>query len=436
MPPDSPRLTRFARWRRILLYQALFLVLGLLVAEAGLRVWRRVRGRPYDADATATRIALMRSHATELVPIPRDPNETLTGDAVWQSQILHPYTGSLLLGTAHLIDLQLPRVGDPEADKDFEILLCGGSVSAVFGRFGGERLTQLLEADPLLAGRRIYIYEYGIGGFKQPQTTNLVSYLFTLGFKPECVIAIDGFNEVALGNGNAVAGVNPTFPSVSHWAALTDQAAPDHETTRLAWEGLECQQDIVSLADRALRFGAQHSVIAGTIVLGRLDRLEAQAHASFDAFTKRQLEQSQRYVRTGPEFTHGAQAAVELSVRCWKESSRTLRALCEARGVPYLHFLQPTLHDVGSKRLTKPEIDGGGAAASWVEGVHLGYPRLRETGAELRAGGENFIDATQLFADQPGDIYFDNCHFNRLGNYLLANLVAAEVLKTIRAAAR
>jgi hypothetical protein len=323
MSADSPRLTRFARWRRILLFQAAFLVLGLLLAEGGMRVWRRVRGDPYDADATAKRIAYMRSRATELVPVPRDPNETLVGDAVWQSQILHPYTGNMLLGTAHLIDLQLPRVGDKEAEKDFEILLCGGSVAAVFGRFGGERLTQLLEADPQFAGRKIHIYEYGIGGFKQPQITNLVSYLFTLGFKPECVIAIDGFNEVALGNANAEAGVNPTFPSVSHWAALTDQTAPDHETTRLAWEGLERRQDIVSLADCALRWGAQHSVIAGTIVVGRLDRLEARAHASFDAFTKRQLEQSNKRVRAGPEFTHGAQAAVELSVRCWKESSRT-----------------------------------------------------------------------------------------------------------------
>lgn len=436
MSADSSRPTRTARWRRILLFQAIALVLGLLLAEAGLRLWRRVRGDPYDSGAAASQIALMRSRATDLVPVPRDPNETLTGDAVWQSQILHPYTGSLLLGTAHLIDVQRPRIGDAEAEKDFEILLCGGSVSAVFGRFGGERLTKLLEDDPRLAGRKVYIYEYGVGGFKQPQTTNLVAYLFALGFTPECVIALDGFNEVAIGNGNAAAGANPTYPSVTHWAGLTDQTAPDHETTRLAWEGLECRRKMVELADCALAWGAQHSAIAGTIVLGRLNTLAAREQASFEAFTKRQLERSNRYVRAGPEFEHGAQAAVALAVRAWKESSRTLRALCEAREVSYVHFLQPNMHDAGSKTLTQHEIDTGGADVNWIEGVKIGYPLLRQAGSELRAGGENFVDATRLFADQTADIYFDNCHYNRLGNYLLANLVAEEVLKTLKPAAR
>jgi hypothetical protein len=436
MSSDGARPSRATRIARVLLAQLVFLVVGLLLAEAGMRLWRRMRGDPYDSRAMGERIALMRSRASELVPMLRDPNESLTGDAVWHSQILHPYSGSLLLGTARMIELQQPRIGDKEADKDYEILLCGGSASAVFGRFGGERLTQLLEADPRLAGRKIFIYEYGVGGFKQPQTTGLVGYMFALGFTPECVIAIDGFNEVALGNGNAVAGANPTYPSVSHWGALTDRTAPDHETTRLAWEGLERQNAIVALANRALAWGAQHSVIAGTIVLGRLNTLEAEARASFEAFSARQTERSSRFVRGGPEFQPGAESAVALAVRAWKESSRSLRALCEARGIDYVHVLQPTLHDVGSKRLTQHEIDTGAADPSWIEGVHVGYPLLRAAGAELRAGGEHFIDATQLFADQPGDIYFDNCHYNRLGNYLLANHLAPEVLKTIKPATR
>lgn len=424
--------SRRSRILRLLAWQLAFVVVALSLAEFGWRMRMRVAGRAYDSDEVRARLDSMEARATSLVPIPVDANKDLPAEYAMQAQALHPYTGSMVVGKLEQIGIELVRVGPPENDGDFEILTLGGSVSAMFGPYGRPRLLELLQADPLFANRRIYVYEYGVGGFKQPQSLNLCQHLLTLGFTPECVINIDGFNEVALGNNNAFRGSNPTFPSFDHWSALTNQAAPDRETVRLAWDGLERQRQILELVSSARRWGAPRSVLASTFVLKRLDALESSAHESFEAYTKRLAARAKRLVLAGPPFEAGTEAAVRSSVRCWEESSRSLRALCEARGIAYLHVLQPTLHDVGSKVLTPREIATGEAPPTWIDGVHVGYPLLREAGARLKAGGEEFLDATRIFADVKDKIYFDNCHFGEAGNRLLAEFIAPELLRVLR----
>jgi len=425
--------SRRSRVLRILAWQIAVVVAVVLVAEFGWRMRMRIAGRAYDSDEVRARIDSMEARATSLVPIPVDANKDLPAQYAMQAQALHPFTGSMVVGKLQQIGIELVRVGPPENDADFEILTLGGSVSAMFGPYGLPRLLELLKADPLFANLCIYVYEYGVGGFKQPQSLNLAQHLLTLGFTPECIIDIDGFNEVALGNNNAARGSNPTFPSFDHWSALTNQAAPDRETVRLAWEGLERQREILELVATARRWHAASSVLAATYVTKRLDALEASAHAAFEAYTRRLSERAKKLVLAGPPFTPGTDAAVRSSVKCWEESSRTLRALCEARGIAYLHVLQPTLHDVGSKVLTAREIETGEAPPTWIDGVHAGYPLLREAGARLRAGGEEFLDASRLFVDVKDKIYFDNCHFGEAGNRLLAEFIAPELLRVLKA---
>ena len=64
------------------------------------------------------------------------------------------------------------------------------------------------------------------GGYKEPQQVNALVLLFALGFEPDVVIDIDGFNEVALGNNNQSLGFHPAFPSASHWSHLAACHAP------------------------------------------------------------------------------------------------------------------------------------------------------------------------------------------------------------------
>jgi hypothetical protein len=124
----------------------------------------------------------------------------------------------------------------------------------------------------------------------------------------------------------------------------------------------------------------------------------------------------------------GEKAAVEASVLDWMECSRTASDICRARGILYLQFLQPTLHDTGSKTLTKKEIEQGGMLETWTRGVELGYPMMRAKGEELKTLGVNFIDLSMIFKDRKEDIYFDACHFAGLGNEILADHIAQELL--------
>ncbi len=429
-PTDVPRRKR--SWPRILLLQALVLIAGVAAAEVGARIWLRIRGTPFDSDQARERIELSMSRAVDLVPRPTPAPEPKSRLLAVQVPVVHPFTGYMITGNLQSIDFDLERSRAAAPTSPYEILVVGGSVAAVYGTYGEKHFLERLQADPKFAGRTILVYEYGMGGFKQPQMVGLVQWMLALGFTPECVIDIDGFNEVALGNANAEQGSNPLLPAVGHWGAITNTSAPDRETIGAAWAGLEDQAAILTIGRRALRFGAQHSAIAAKLVLRAMSTHEAHARSAFDAYSKRLHDRASALVVHGPPFQSDVQSVAESSVRCWEESSRSLRAMCDARGILYLHVLQPTLHDDGSKPLTPKEAEEGRGPDDWVAGVHAGYPLLRAAGQRLRAEGEHFVDATRIFADVHERLYFDDCHFNAKGCVMLADRIADEMLALVK----
>ena len=126
-----------------------------------------------------------------------------------------------------------------------------------------------------------------------------------------------------------------------------------------------------------------------------------------------------------------------MSVVGWSESSRTMRSMCAERGIAYVHVLQPTLHDPGSKPLTPEEIETGQTAEWWRAASTRGYPLLREEGKRLREEHDIvFVDASLVFRDVPETLYYDHCHFGRRGNEILARPVADGILESLRREAR
>ena len=72
-----------------------------------------------------------------------------------------------------------------------------------------------------------------------------------------------------------------------------------------------------------------------------------------------------------------------------------MHELCEARGVRYLHAIQPTLHDRGSKPVTDEEFRIGIGEAGYDEAVLVGYPLLREGLAQLSREATDFVLAAR-----------------------------------------
>jgi hypothetical protein len=133
----------------------------------------------------------------------------------------------------------------------------------------------------------------------------------------------------------------------------------------------------------------------------------------------------------GPEFDADPDKLMQLCVDAWFECSLSLDALCRARDIPYLHVLQPTLHDEGSKRMSAEEKALPLPAPEWIEGVRRGYPALRARGQELAARGVHFLDASRAFADVDATLYFDPCHFVTRGCDLLADRIADQLLSDV-----
>ncbi len=420
------------RWgigRKLLLQLALLPVLlgGVEVLYRGLLA---VRGDGYDSAET---LAAVRGVVTNLNdPVPRpEQEEQEDRDAALTRESVHPYLGFDALANAPVFAQQAAYAKQPEADLSYEVLIVGGSVSARFNDFGGRELRKLLSADPRLRDRPVRLLRHGRGSYKQPQQLFVLTYLLTLGVRPDAVINLDGFNEVALGNQNGHSGTYPLYPSLPRWGHLARGAFGN-------WDVIEVLHRIHTLRDRARRtagtverLGLHRSAVLGRLVRRRMVGYQVKTAEAHELYLAAVEEDHNSLVVRGPRFEPGTEQHLEIAVRGWAECSRAMDAICRDRDIYYLHVLQPTLHDAGSKPLTEEERASSTAVDTWIEGVQRGYPLLRAAIPELRAAGVRFHDASQVFADDERTLYFDACHFEAPGHEALARSIAAAFLESL-----
>ncbi len=428
--PPRKRPPRKRRWARVVLAQLVVVLLAIPLTEIGFRIAASARGRPHDSDAARAELEDLQSANQDFTPRPRSDRQLNERDNPHAAPVLHPYFGFDVMDGSQILGDQLRFVNGDRDPERIDILIVGGSVADMFGQeeYGAGPLRELLAADPRIGKRNIHFLQFGRGGYKEPQQINEVVYLLGLGFRPRAVVNIDGFNEVALGNANASKGTHPTFPSAAHWAHLANWGAVDRDSIDIIVRLREKQRSVERLVGFALDHGFYRSAALTQLSIARLHKLRNECERELALYTARLDDPSQRAVSHGPAFSGDSTWAVTTSVRVWGECSRMLQEICAAHSILYLHVLQPTLHDVGSKKLTQREVDLGSAEKAWIEGVHLGYPMLRAFGERLKQQGVEFVDASQIFAGETGDIYFDCCHFGERGNKLLAQKIATELL--------
>lgn len=419
------------RWLVLLPLQLAACALALLLAEGVQRLRLRFQGRPYDAAATREALLRAQDHARNFVPQVDLGVEKVTEENPFAVPCAHPFTGWDMVGGYLQVDRDLAEVRSREQDGVYDVLIVGGSVSAIFGEYGAPRLGELLAADPRFAGREVRFLNYGRGAFKQPQHTHYVLYLLALGIRPDAVLLIDGFNEVALGNNNVVHGASPYFPTIETWLHLTAGGATDRGSLDELVVVRAAQEEVARASELALRLNVEASAVLGPIALSRVQSLRRRGNEAAARYSTRVAEASHGPSVRGPKPPEDPAAALAQAVRAWKESSFDLQAICRGRGIDYLHVLQPTLHDAGSKPVTEGELRSGGLPEPWMQGVVGGYPLLRAAGAELVREGVSFVDLSGAFADHPGTLYFDGCHFDREGNDLFAERIAPALLEAI-----
>ncbi len=407
--------------RKFLLLIASTLV-AVLLAEGGTRVLLRARGSPYTAAGAERELDELLSLMTTVCP--ETPAESVGGEEEEEGlhYVVHPYTAFTLGANLEVQETAVRHFRAEQGPGDFDVFVLGGSVASIFcGKKGAfEWLQTRLEADPRLAGRRVNLFRLAIPGYKQPQQLTTLAYMLSRGCRPELVINLDGLNEVRQGVRNANLGVQPTWPSIGHWASVTGTGGLDAAGVELLVDVGVDQRAARAQVGRARRFGLMHSALLGRLVLSRLRSTRDDWHEAQQRFVAHVVE-GRNEARSRP-FGIEAEAtgALEESVACWYESSLAMHDLCTPLGIRYVHLLQPTLHDEGSKPLTEEEQRKGLGEGGYDERVKQGYLLLREAGARLAAKGVAAHDLSRAFQGVEQTLYYDECHFNQAGNQLLA----------------
>jgi len=397
---------------------------SLLLLELSIRVWVAARGgSTAELAASIHRIADEIDQSGEVYESFEGPEQEGSSNP---ARISHPYFGWYTKGRESRIP-DVVELDRKESEDVFLVIVVGGSVAASVMR---PELEAALSGDPRLAGRQVRVRGEAVAGYKQPQQLNTVAYLLGAGMQPDAVVNVDGFNELAIGNQNAVDyGVHPTQPAFFLWGPVASSDSIDREALDLLLDVRAAQVRARDLAGHFDRGWSRASAAGALLTLDRMEGIRRSFQASRDRYldwvSTRQAESGATH---GPPFEASLDAVLELVVRSWAESSRSLQGLCDARGIQYLHVLQPTLYDEGSKPLTESELATAAAPDSWIEAVRAGYPLLRQEGEHLRASGVRFLDASRLFSGETEPVYLDSCHYNREGRLRLTMAIAAELL--------
>ena len=404
----------------------------LLLGEGLYRARARADGRPHDPAAVLERLNAEARGVELAIAAFNEGRETTPTERVKPRRVPSPFYGWEYDSWVQALADRAAYFATPAADRTYDVLVLGGSVAAGFASQAGERLAERLRADPRFEDRPIKVFSGARGGAKQPQQLNFLVYVLGLGWRPDAVICLDGFNEVAIGNENADLLAHPLHPSASHWGHLVFFGLLGDAELEALWKLREAQAGPRRVAELTARYGLHRSAVLGDWALSRSRRAQRDYAAAHFAYRQAVGALGSARGLFGPEPRSALlEDRLALLVRSWATASRSMQAICDAFDIAYLHVLQPTLHDPGSKPLTDEEVRSGAAGPRWREGARQGYPMLRSAGERLRASGVNFVGGSMVFEQLEQTLYYDACHFSAEGQHVLAAYVAARFLETL-----
>jgi hypothetical protein len=356
-----------------------------------------------------------------------------TGRGELSADVLHPYFGPIHrpgvrpetnnIGFGSRQAFPFARA----SDRQFLVGLFGGSVARAFCDRGTPRLIAGLQKDPALAGRDIVPLCFSHEGYKQPQQLIVLAYFLSLGQQFDLVINIDGFNEVALGSRNQERGRDISMPSPIHIEPLLNLIDQDTLTP----SRVQALARISVYKERLNRLAARmrrNRVAAVHVALDRyyvftMNRYQAET-AAYDTLPSNPPASSMLLLTPPLRARDNAAAVYQDVASGWTTASLLMRDLLAARGVPYLHVLQPNQYFTRRTFSIAEARVALNSSTPFKKAVEEGYPALEQATAALR-GKEQFVDGTKAFDGEPAAVYEDDCcHYTNRGYEILADLMA------------
>jgi hypothetical protein len=421
--------------RRKIVAAALGLIGALLVAELVCRIDRLFPGQQYSAGSMRTFLEDRAASANygDLVEYAAaqagvDPSEHRLVPDPWSAWTSPSQIQRIAQGTRWF------RGG--EHANVFDVVLVGGSFAAQFGNANQQRLLDWLAQLPAVGSRPVTIWNLSHAAHKQPAHLHRVTFVLALGWKPDLVVCIDGFNDLALSAENAQSGVSPVYPSAGWWANMARGGAIDTQALDLLVELRTAQVRVAEQARAGLRWGVWRSALLSRVWIARLAESQARFREARERHRSWQGAEGAQIAVRGPiDPGEPAQpgpilAGAAAGLVAWTDAARNLQAICDAHGVPLVHALQPGLDDEGSKPPSAEEERTRDARPSWRTSIRLGYPGLRRSIDELARAGVTVRDGSRIFADREETLFVDVCHLNDRGY----ELFGLQVVEWVRAA--
>ena len=359
-----------------------------------------------------------------------------TGRGELSADVLHPYfgpihrpgvrpeTNNIGFGSKHAFPFTRT------SDRQFLVGIFGGSVARAFCDRGTPRLVATLQRDPALANREVVPLCFSHEGFKQPQQLIVLAYFLSLGQQYDLVINIDGFNEVALGSRSHDRGRDISMPSPIHvdpLLNLIDQATLTPQRVAALARISAYKERLNRLRERMRRNRiATVHVALDRYYMFTMNRYQAEV-AAYDALPSNPPASSV-LVLTAPVKKRDAVAVVYDDIAAgWTSASLLMHDLLEARGVLYLHVLQPNQYFTRRAFSTAEARVALNDSQPFKQAVSLGYPVLERATAAL-AGREPFLDGTTAFDGERAAVYEDDCcHYTDRGYEILAEVIANRI---------
>ena len=398
-----------------------------------------------DYDRQAMQLERIRAiQAIESGPVfTGETAQTASADVQTVREILHPYAGYTVEGRRLKQGCDLSQdsakyscydrilLADDKPfpkrdDNTLNVALLGGSV-AVGTITGTEHAAyeKLFNKLPEYKGKQVNLHLLAAGGYRLPQSLMLLNYYIALGAQYDLVIALDGFNEIAIAMSEYHnKKLHPSFPRGWQYR-IAGRVSPDLVTAQA--HKLVLQDSHKSRATFLSNPWCRNSPLSNFIwkLMQRSYNAKlAENHLAVEQ--AQQIEDAPRefqYESLGPEykFTDWDQL-FDYSAQIWANSTLSTHAVTIANGGKFFQFIQPNQYIEGAKPLmtenerriafVEKEQSGYGY---WYK---RGYPFILEHRKRLQASGVHSTDLTFMFKDVEDELYIDNCcHLNPKGSY-------------------
>jgi hypothetical protein len=353
--------------------------------------------------------------------------------------VLHPYYGFV----ANPNNSGVNKFGFPGHEDQIQaaspdklvVAVVGGSVALQLAQIAGDVLAAGLKGIPAFRGKQLVLLNLGNASFKQPQGLITLNDILSRGGHIDLLIALDGFNEIALpeAHGNLPDGISPFYPQ--HWRQLAESQLYPGQMSAIAKLQYATALRAI-LAENFARPVVRHLVTANLIWRVADQQLQNAAARYFQALDEqpptdpRMRLTNDHRAFLGPTTQYWTRRALYMDIaRQWGRSSVLMNDIIAAQGGRYFHFLQPNQYVLGGKPLGEQEQKIAiNPSSPYRRPVEIGYPYLRAMGASLRRAGVWFEDLTGLFAGNGEEIYRDDCcHMNKDGNIRLARAIIAAI---------